>query len=157
VEASRSLIAQPQMTQPEPIDVHRPVSRTRRDLVNVEAQIHNSEPLALVSIRTHMSGELPRSHQHQEFCLEASGARSFAIPRQSVTVGGHLRAGEKETPRRSEAQKPLAGFMRILNLRASGCNPRGLKTFARGSLPGVRPGFPARLVLPLCGQTEGSD
>src|SRR5688572_24499837 len=34
---------------------------------------------------------------------EASESQSFAIPRQSVTVGGYLRAGEKETPRRSEA------------------------------------------------------
>lgn len=36
--------------------------------------------------------------------LEANEACSFAIPRQSVTVGGYLRVGEKETPRKTEAR-----------------------------------------------------
>lgn len=35
---------------------------------------------------------------------EVNESCSFAIPRQSVTVGGYLRAGEKETPRECEAQ-----------------------------------------------------
>lgn len=40
----------------------------------------------------------PDTH-HQRAFPEANEPRSFAIPRQSVTVAGHLRASEKETPR----------------------------------------------------------
>lgn len=41
----------------------------------------------------------------RELCFqEATKSRLVAIPRQSVTVGGYLRAGEKETPRKPEAQ-----------------------------------------------------
>jgi hypothetical protein len=37
---------------------------------------------------------------------EARETRSLAIPRQSVTVGGDLRAGEKETPPVGEGANP---------------------------------------------------
>jgi len=84
-----------------------PVRGTRRDLVNVKSQFVH------------------------ELCFpEAREARSLAIPRQSVTVGGHLRAGEKKTPRRSEAQS-CDGIMRIVNLCASGRKPRGLESLVR--------------------------
>ena len=64
-----------------------------------------TEPFALASERTHMGDALLSSHQRKEFCFpEADETCSFAIPRQSVTVGGHLRAGEKETPRECRAQ-----------------------------------------------------
>lgn len=49
---------------------------------------------------------------------EASELRSVAIPRQSVTVGGYLRAGEKETPRRSEAHKHPCWDLCALNTSA---------------------------------------
>lgn len=78
-----------------------------------------------------LSDALLWSRQHERVLSEASESRSFAIPRQSVTVGGYLRAGEKETPRRSEARNPVVGFMRMLNLRASGRKPPGSKRLAR--------------------------
>lgn len=110
------------MTKPEPIAVLSPVRRARRNFVHVEAQLHNSESFALVSIRTHMSGELPRSHQRQELCSEADEACSSAIPRQSVTVGGYLRAGEKETPRERRAQI-LGGIYAHFTRGTISCKP----------------------------------
>lgn len=79
-----------------------------------------------------LSDALLWSRQHERVLSEASESRSFAIPRQSVTVGGYLRAGETKTPRRGfRGANPVVGFMRMLNLRASGRKPPGSKRLAR--------------------------